>query len=86
MCTAIECSLLPPFSNGGISYMPNMDEPIALRTVATYSCTARFFLDVSNGNKVRTCMNDDGMDATGIWSDDPPICFRKLKYNNYVLD
>ncbi len=80
MCTAIECPLLPPFSNGVITYMPDMDETFALETFATYSCTAGFFLNVSNGNKVRTCMNDNRMDAIGMWSDDPPICVRKLNF------
>ncbi len=63
--------------------MTDMVEPFALETVATYSCTAGFFLDVSNGNKVRTCINDNGMDVIGIWSDDPPICVRKL--NSYTI-
>ncbi len=64
--------------NGTISYSPDMTANFALRTEATYSCNIGFFLVVFERNKVRTCVEDGGTDAIGMWSDDPPTCVRKL--------
>ena len=64
--------------NGVISYAANMTANFDLGTEATYSCNTGFFLVVSGRNEVRTCMEDGGPDAIGMWSDDPPSCVRKL--------
>ena len=76
----IECLLLPNILNGGISYSPDMD--------ATYSCDIGYFLDVSQGSRVRTCMyNYDPIDSMGVWSGQEPRCVStSLKYKCYKVD
>ncbi len=76
MCTAIECPPPPSISYGMTSFTPDITANFSLGTVATYSCITGFFLDLSEG-EVRTCMEDGGADAIGMWSDDPPTCVRK---------
>ncbi len=77
ICTAIECPRTPPITHGGmISYTTENTPNFALGTVATYSCITGYFLVVS---EVRTCMDDNGMDAIGIWIGEPPTCVRKLE-------
>ncbi|XP_064386513.1 sushi, von Willebrand factor type A, EGF and pentraxin domain-containing protein 1-like [Halichondria panicea] len=73
-CVTIECPSLPDITNGMVSYESDNSDNLALRTVATYSCTAGFFLDVSEGDEVRTCLDDDGMDTIGMWSGQEPSC------------
>ena len=58
-----------------ISYSPDVTPDYDLGTNATYTCEAGFHL---KGNGVRVCMDDDGMDAIGVWSDQEPSCVRKL--------
>ncbi len=58
-----------------ISYSLDVTSDYDLGTNATYTCEAGFFLE---GDEVRTCMDDDGMDAIGVWSGQEPICVRKL--------
>ncbi len=79
MYTAIECPSPPPITHGGmILYAPDNTPNFALGTIATYSCIIEYFLVAS---EARTCMDDDGMDAIGIWIGEPPNCVRKLRYN-----
>lgn len=51
-----------------------------LRTVAMYICNKGFFLDLSVGSEVRTCVDDDSANAKGVWSDQEPSCARKSSY------
>ncbi len=50
-----------------ISYSPDVtpDYDLGLGTEATYTCEVGFYLE---GNEVRRCLDDDGMDAIGVWS------------------
>ena len=73
--TAIECPPLLAITNGTISYSPDVTPDYDLGTNATYTCEAGFYLE---GNEVRVCMDDDGMDAIGVWSGQEPSCVRKL--------
>ncbi len=68
--TAIVCPPLLVIINGMICYSPD-----DLGTEATYTCEAGFYLE---GNEVRVCMDDDGMDTIGVWSGQEPSCVRKL--------
>ena len=45
-----------------ISYSPDVTPDYDLGTEATYTCEAGFYLE---GNQVRTCIENDGMDASG---------------------
>ena len=58
-----------------ISYSPDGIPDYDLGTEATYTCEAGFYLE---GNEVRVCMDDDGMDAIGVWSGQEPSCVCKL--------
>ncbi len=82
--TAIECLLLPTFTNGMISYSPDISPNFDLGTDATYTCDAGFFLDVTAASQVRTCIDDNGMDAIGVWSGQEPSCIRKLSIMNFL--
>ena len=75
---AIECLPLPPIDNGFITYAPDNTPNYTLGTEATYACNDGFFLDLSVGSEMRTCANDDGMDAVGIFNDQAPSCVRKF--------
>ncbi len=77
--TTIECPPTPPITHGSmISYAPDNAPNFSLGTVATYSCITGFFLVVS---EVRTCMDDNGMDAIGVWIGEAPTCVGKLCYD-----
>ena len=52
----------------------------ALGTVATYYCNTGYVLDLAVGSEMRTCVDDDGMDATGIFDHQAPTCIRKSAY------
>ncbi len=73
--TAIECPPPLTITNGMISYSPDVTPDYDLGTEATYTCEAGFYLE---GNEVRVCMDDDVMDAIGVWSGQEPSCVRKL--------
>ena len=73
--TAIECPPLPAITNGTISCSLDVTPDYDLGTEATYTCEAGFYLE---GNEVRVCMDDNGMDAIGVWSGQEPSCVRKL--------
>ena len=77
--TAIECPPLPTITNGMISYFPDVTPDYDLGTNATYTCEAGNHLE---GSKVRTCQDDDGMDAIGVWSGQELSCVRKLSAKN----
>ena len=70
------CPPLPAITNGIISYSPDVPPDYDLGTEATYTCEAGFYLE---GNEVRVCMDDDGMDAIGVWSGQEPSCVRKFR-------
>ncbi len=65
-----------------ISYTTDNTPNFALETVATYSCITGFYVVAA---EVRTCMDDDGMDAIGIWIGEPPTCVRKLEWMCWLL-
>ena len=71
------CPPLPAITNGMISYSPDVTPDYDLGTEASYmyTCEAGFYLE---GNEVRVCIDDDGMDAIGVWSGREPSCVRKL--------
>ena len=77
--SAIECLPLPPIDNGFIRYTPDVSPSYELDSMATYTCNAGFILDLSNGSETRTCVDDDGMDAVGVFNRQAPSCIRKLK-------
>ncbi len=58
-----------------ISYSPDITPDNDLEIKATYTCEAGFYLE---GNEVQVCMDDDGMDAIGVWSGQEPSCVCKL--------
>ncbi len=72
---AIECPPLLAIITGMISYSPDITPDNGLEIKATYTCEAGFYLE---GNEVRVCMDDDGMDAIGVWSGQEPSCVCKL--------
>ncbi|XP_064386053.1 sushi, von Willebrand factor type A, EGF and pentraxin domain-containing protein 1-like [Halichondria panicea] len=72
-CEAIACPPLLTITNGMISYFPDVTSDYDLGTEATYTCEAGFYLE---GNEVRVCMDDDGMDTIGVWSGQEPSCVR----------
>ncbi len=77
------CPPLPAITNGMISYSPDVTTDYDLGTNATYTCEAGFYLE---GNEVQMCMDDDGMDAIGVWSGQEPSCVRKLSaYKPYSV-
>ena len=76
---AIECEVLPPIDDGSITYAEDTTPNFDLGTTATYECNEGFFLDVSVGNRVRTCVDDDGMDAIGVFDGTAPTCVRKYQ-------
>ena len=68
-----------------ISYSPDVNPDYDLGTNATHTCEAGFYLE---GNQVRVCMDDDGIDTIGVWSGREPSCVRKLSakvYNSLIL-
>ncbi len=76
--TAIECPPLQPITNGFITYAPDNTSDYDLGTVATYACNAGFVLDLSlGGSEMRTCVDDNGLDAIGVFDRQAPICVRK---------
>ncbi len=75
--TAIECPVLPVFTNGMIVYATDVTPNFDLGTTATYSCNDGYTLDLSIGVEVRTCIDDGDNDAVGVFSDQEPACVRK---------
>ena len=77
--TAIQCSSLKPIPNGVITYALDNTPNYGLGTVATYACDTGFVLDVSlGGSEMRTCVDDNGLDAEGVFDRQAPRCVRKL--------
>ena len=76
--TAIECLPLDPITNGFITYAPDTASNYDLGTVATYDCDSGFVLDLSlGGSEMRTCMDDNGLDAIGVFDRQTPRCIGK---------
>ena len=75
--TAIECEALDPIPNGVITYADDTTPNFDLGTTATYACNEGYFLDLSVGVRVRTCVDDGDMDALGVFTDQAPSCVRK---------
>ena len=76
--TAIQCTTLKPIPNGYITYTPNTTPNYDLGTVASYACDPGFVLDLSLGvSEMRTCVDDNGLDAIGVFDRQAPICVRK---------
>ena len=77
--TVIICHTLPNILNGFITYAPDTTPDYDLDTVAIYACDTGFVLDLSLERSVtRTCVDDDGLDAIGVFDRQAPICVRKL--------
>ena len=81
ICAAIECEPLPPIANGLITYAVDTTPNYDLGTTATYACITGYFLDLSVGVRVRSCLDDGDMDALGVFSDQNPSCVRKSASN-----
>ena len=76
--TAIECSPLPAITNGVITYTIDNTPNYELDSVATYACDPGFVLDLSlGGSQLRSCVDDNGLDAIGVFDRQAPICVRK---------
>ena len=81
---AIVCPPLLTITNGTIYYSPNVSTPyFDLETYATYICEAGFNINIIN--QVRTCIDDDGLDAIGMWSGQEPSCVCKLSAKVYLV-
>ena len=77
----IQCTTLPDIPNGRIEYSPDMTPNYMLGTTSIYICNNGFFLDLSVGNEVRTCENDNGLDDLGEFTGSQPTCVRKYLSN-----
>ncbi len=77
MVAGIQCTPLPGIPNGRIEYGPDTTPNYMLGTTATYICNDRFLLDLSVGNEVRTCEDDNGLDDLGEFTGSQPTCVRK---------
>ena len=76
--TAIECLPLDSITNGVITYATDTTPNYDLGTVATYACNPEFVLDLSlGGSMTRTCVDDDGLDAIGVFDRQAPRCIGK---------
>ncbi len=81
MVAGIQCTPLSGIPMGRIEYGPDMTPNYMLGTTATYICNDGFFLDLSVGNEVRTCEDDNGLDDLGEFTGSQPTCVRKyLRY------
>ncbi len=75
---AIQCPLIPAIPNGVITYAPDNTPNYDLGTVATFTCKTGFVVDLSlGGYEIRTCMDDNGVDAIGVFDRQAPRCVRK---------
>ncbi len=75
----IECTSLPLIENGSITYAPDSEADHTLDTVATYSCSTGYFLDLSatDSSATRTCVDNGDNDAEGVFDMEAPTCVRK---------
>ncbi len=69
--------VLPDFPNGMIVYATDTTPDFDLTTTATYNCDNGYFLDLSNGDRVRTCVDNNDNDADGVFTGQAPECVRK---------
>ncbi len=59
-------------------YAPDTTPNYDLGTVATYACDPGFVLDLSlGGSEMRMCVDDNGLDAVGVFDRQAPRCVRK---------
>ena len=63
--------------NGLVVYAPDSAPNYSLGTVATYSCNTSYFLNVTAGSEMRTCIDDGDNDVEGIFNHTAPTCDRK---------
>ncbi len=76
--TAIVCLAISAITNGVITYAPDITPNYDLGTVVFYVCNAGFVLDLSlGGSTFRMCVDDNGLDAIGVFDKLAPICIRK---------
>ena len=75
--TAIECESIDSIANGFITYADDTTPNFDLGTTATYACNEGYFLDLSVGIQVRTCVDDDRMDVFGLFDGVAPTCVCK---------
>ncbi len=68
---------MPVIANGIIVYATDVTPDFDLGTTTTYSCNDGYTLDLSIGDKVRTCIDDGNNDAVGLFSGQEPACVRK---------
>ena len=80
LLTVIQCTPLPGIPNGRIEYGPDTTANYMLGTTSTYICNDRFFLDLSVGNDIRICEDDDGLDDIGEFTGSQPTCVRKYSF------
>ena len=66
---AVECSELPPLTNGVITYSLDTEAPYALGTMAEHMCNQGYRLV---GVQTRVC--EDVGTAVGEFSGEPPVC------------
>ncbi len=83
LLTVIQCTPLPDIPNGRIEYGPDMTPNYMLGTTSTYICNNGFFLDLSAGNEIRTCEDDNGLDDLGEFTGSQPTCVRKYSFMSY---
>ena len=78
---AIECHPIDLIiTNGYIYYAPDNSPNYALGTDAIYLCNSGYF-EKFGGSQRRTCVDDDGMDAIGVFNNPyatPPFCSRRF--------
>ena len=74
----IECEPLDVISNGVITYTTDPTPNYELGTEATYVCNEGFFLNISIGDRVRTCVRRSGVDVAGVFNGQAPSCVGKL--------
>ena len=79
---AIECEQLDEIANGFITYTVDLTADFELGTTATYDCNEGYFLDLSVGSEVRTCVDDNDGDALGVFDGQAPACVRTSVSNS----
>ena len=59
-------------------YSPDNAPPYSLGNVATYNCNDGYYLNLTVGSRIRTCIDDGDNDVEGIFDLMAPTCDRKL--------
>ena len=86
--SVIECEPLDVISNGVITYSADItpNYMYELETEATYDCNEGFFLNISVGARVRTCVRVSGMEAAGVFTGQAPSCDGKFVLLFYTIN